>query len=405
MQIQRLTFSNHRGQQLAARLDWPLDRPAVAFALFAHCFTCTKNLNAIVNVSRGLTREGLAVLRFDFTGLGDSEGEFADTGFSSNVDDLIAAAQFMAANFQAPQLLIGHSLGGAAVLQAAAAIPSARAVATIGAPADTAHLVGLFADRRRAIEAEGEAEVVLAGRSFRIRREFLEDLERTRMEDTIRTLGRPLLLLHSPEDAVVAIENAERIFHLARYPKSLVALDGADHLLTNKRDSLYVGSLLGHWAKKYLDLEAAEAATAIERNPGVTARTGALGYRTEITAGQHHLLADEPVPAGGSDTGPTPYQLLAAALGACTSITLRMVADRKQWPLKSMEVKVRHARVHAEDCAECRGKGDKVEVFDRELSLEGDLSAEQKARLMEIADRCPVHKILHDGVVVRTQLI
>ena len=253
MPFRKLSFKNTEGQVLGARLDLPAVGQPIAYALFAHCFTCTKNLKAIGHISRGLTDEGIAVLRFDFTGLGESEGDFADTNFSSNVSDLVAAADFLNAEFEGPKILIGHSLGGAAVLLAAAKIPTSAAVATIGAPADPRHVTHLLGSGREKIEAEGEAEVVLAGRKFKIKKQFLDDLEESHMEETIRNLEGALLIFHSPIDNIVGIENATWIFKAARHPKSFVSLDEADHLLSHEADSVYVGAVCGAWARKYID--------------------------------------------------------------------------------------------------------------------------------------------------------
>jgi putative redox protein len=252
MKFKKLKFKNPKGQTLSARIDLPFEKQPISYALFAHCFTCSKDLKAAANISRALTAEGIAVLRFDFTGLGESEGDFADTNFSSNVEDLVAAAEFLESNFAAPGILIGHSLGGAAVLQAAADIPSSVAVVTIGAPAEPGHVAKHFGSSKERIAAEGEAEVILEGRSFRIKKQFVEDIEQSRMKGTIRKLNKALLILHSPADDVVGIENAAQIFQAARHPKSFISLDRADHLLTNPKESMYAGSLIATWASKYI---------------------------------------------------------------------------------------------------------------------------------------------------------
>ena len=403
MRSQPVHFENAEGHRLSARLELPLHGPTLGCAVFAHCFTCSKNLKAVGHISDALAAQGIAVLRFDFTGLGQSEGDFADTNFSSNVADLVAAARFMEATYEAPALLIGHSLGGAAVLQAVAELPEIRAVATIGAPADPAHVVHLIEDSRAEIEARGEAEVVLGGRRFRIRKQFLDDLEASRMQETLRALKRPLLILHSPVDNTVGVENAAALFKAARHPKSFVSLDHADHLLTDEADSRYVGAVIAAWAKRYIAPHQAEPEDELE-DDRVVARTGPSGYRTEIMAGAHHLVADEPVAVGGTDTGPTPYDLLSAALGACTSMTLRMYADRKEWPLEEVVVRLAHKKIYAEDCKTCGEEGGKIDHIDRELELTGELDEAQITRLLEIADRCPVHRTLHGDVRVETTL-
>ena len=392
-------FPNADGdEQLAARLDRPEGRER-AWALFAHCFTCSKDLRAIGAISRALNREGIAVMRFDFTGLGESEGDFADTNFSSNVDDLEAAAQYLEGEHIAPRILIGHSLGGAAVLQAAHRLESVQAVSTIAAPSDPEHVTNLLSESLQEIEETGQANVTLAGRTFTIRKQFLDDLERARMEETIQSLGRALLIFHSPLDQIVGIDNAAQIFEAAKHPKSFVSLDEADHLLTDPSDAEYIGSVLAAWAQKYLDREEVS-----ERSEGqVVTRTGA-SYQTEIAAGRHSLVSDEPEDVGGDDAGPTPYDLLLSALGACTGMTLRMYADRKDWPLEDVAVHLTHEKIHAADCEHCETNNGKIDRIEREVEVEGDLSEEQRDRLLEIANKCPVHRTLHSEIDVQSRL-
>ena len=395
MSFEKVRFTNQRGEHLAARLDRPAPgEPA------AHCFTCSKDLKAVGAISRALNRQNIAVLRFDFTGLGESEGDFADTNFSSNVGDLVAAADFLAENHEAPRILVGHSLGGAAVLQAAHRIPSAEAVATIAAPYDPEHVTRLLDDALEEIKSSGEARVTLAGRSFTIRKQFLEDLAATKMEETIRTLERALLIFHSPVDRTVGVENAARIFEAAKHPKSFVSLDDADHLLGSTADAEYVGVVLGAWARKYVDIESADSRPAEGQVVTHTEET----YRTEISAGRHPLVADEPEEVGGSDAGPTPYDYLLAALGGCTGMTLRMYADRKDWPLDEATVRLSHEKVHAQDCDHCDTDEGKVDRIVREIELTGDLSSEQRDRLLEIANKCPVHRTLHSEIDVQSSL-
>jgi uncharacterized OsmC-like protein/fermentation-respiration switch protein FrsA (DUF1100 family) len=405
MRNQKITFAGADGSQLSARLSLPPDGEVVACALFAHCFTCSKDLKPVVNISRALTQQRIAVLRFDFTGLGESEGDFADTTFSSNIGDLVAAAGYMGRELEAPAILVGHSLGGAAVLQAASHIESVRAVATIGAPFDPGHVKHLFEASLEEIEERGEADVVLTGRRFTVGRQFVRDLDGHRMEQTIAGLGRPLLIFHSPVDQTVGIDNAALIYKAARHPKSFVSLDDADHLLLDERDSLYVGSVLAAWAHRYIDAPPEPATReALRHDNRVSVRTAAGAFRTEILARGHALIADEPAAVGGENLGPTPYDLLAAALGACTTMTLRIYADRKKWPLEEAVVRLRHSRIHAEDEEQVEDGDARLDRLERELTLIGPLDDDQRARLLEIAGRCPVHRTLSAGVQIETNL-
>jgi uncharacterized OsmC-like protein/alpha/beta superfamily hydrolase len=404
MSSQKISFTGAQGVELAARLDFPLGEPC-AYAIFAHCFTCTKDTKAATYVSAALAEQGIAVLRFDFTGLGGSEGDFANTNFSSNVADLIAAADYLRAQYDAPEILVGHSLGGAAVLAAAPRIAEVRAVATINAPFDPAHVLHAIADARPEIEAAGEAEVLLAGRPFRIKKQFIEDIESHRLAAGLATMKKALLVMHAPLDKTVGIDNASQIFLAAKHPKSFIALDQADHLLSRKEDAIYAGSVLAAWAARYISrpLPAAESPASVTGEVTV-AEAGTGKFAQVIAAGRHRLHADEPEAAGGSDTGPSPYELLMAALGACTSMTLRMYAGRKQLPLTHVEVKLRQARNYAEDCANCEQQDAKMNGMDREITLEGDLDAAQREKLLEIADKCPVHRILEPSIRITSHL-
>lgn len=397
------TFTGASGATLAARLDRPADAPR-AYALFAHCFTCTKDILAASKIAAGLAARGIATLRFDFTGLGHSDGEFANENFSSNVADLVKAAEFLRESHAAPALLIGHSLGGAAILAAAKEIPEARAVATIGAPADPAHVTAHFSGARDEIERTGEAEVLLAGRPFKIQKQFLEDIEEHKLGTEIADLRKALLVFHAPRDATVGIDNASRIFLAAKHPKSFVSLDDADHLLSDPKDAGYVAEVLAAWVGRYLVPEQDAEESAAEEGDVTVAEDGQGALSQVIRAGKHRLRADEPASVGGDNSGPTPYDLLLAALGACTSMTVRMYARRKKWPLDRVSVHLTHAKVHAEDCADCETRDGKIDEIDRRISFAGDLDDAQRQRLMEIADKCPVHRTLHSEVKVRSRL-
>jgi len=396
-------FPGALGDRLAARLDLSVTPPA-AFVLFAHCFTCSKDSLAASRISAALTGNGLGVLRFDFTGLGASEGDFANTNFSSNVADLVAAASWLREHHQAPRILVGHSLGGAAVLAAAEQIPEAVAVATIGAPYDPAHVRRLLEGATPEIEAAGAADVTIAGRKFRIKRQFLDDISSQNSNRYLAQLRKALLIFHSPRDATVSIENAGMIFAAAKHPKSFISLDNADHLLTRKEDALYVASVLASWASRYVK-QAPRPAAPAEAGVVTVSETLESKFTQLIGVDGHHLRADEPVSFGGTDTGPSPYDLLLASLGACTSMTLRLYADRKNWPLEQITVRLKHEKIHARDCAECETKEGKIDRIDREIELKGALDETQRARLLEIADKCPVHRTLHSEVVVPTRLM
>lgn len=404
MKFQKISFKNKNGDLLSGRLDLPIDNLPIAYALFAHCFTCSKNLKALVNISNALNMAGIAVFRFDFTGLGESEGDFANTNFSSNVADLVAAANYLKEQFQSPKILIGHSLGGAAILQAAAQIESAESVVTIAAPCSPNHVAHLLESNREEIEQKGEAQVVLAGKKFNIKKQFLDDLDQHKMQETIRKIRKAMLIFHSPVDKIVGIENATWIFQAAMHPKSFISLDKADHMLTDPSDSLYVGSVMAAWARKYISIPKRAGKPLDAEGNQVIVRTGKSGFRTEVKAGEHALLADEPEKYGGKDTGPNPYDYLVTALGACTSMTLRMYADHKKWPLDSITVRLNHSKIHAADCGDCESKEGKIDVIEREIDVEGELDDQQRQRLLEIADKCPVHRTLHGEVKVRSKL-
>jgi len=402
MKSTRLQFENAQGQKLAAILDQPVTRKPLAYAIFAHCFTCGKQLRAMFHINRTLTSAGIAVLRFDFTGLGQSEGDFAATNFSTNVSDLIQAAGFLGKHYQAPKLILGHSLGGTAAIMAATKLDSIKAVATIGTPSEPAHVVHHFSDYRNEIENCGEAVVPVEGRPFTITQQFIEDVESIKVKDVLKQLDAALLVCHSPIDKTVNIRNAQELFQAAPHPKSFISLDNADHLLMNEVDARYTGQVIASWASRFLGLDADKA--PLPTNEQIVVQTLADSYYTEINANNHMLVADEPKSKGGTDLGPTPYELLASALGACTSITLNMYARRKKMPLEEVRVHITHKKIHAEDCINCDEKNSMIDHFYRQIELFGDLNNQEKQRLLEIADRCPVHRSLHGEVTVETEL-
>ncbi|SMD45404.1 putative redox protein [Aquiflexum balticum DSM 16537] len=400
MKIERLNFKNKGGYELSARLYLPLDEPPRFYAIFAHCFTCSKNFKAVSNISNTLSQLGIAVLSFDFTGLGSSEGDFEETGFSSNVDDLLAAADFLEKKYEAPKLLIGHSLGGSAVIFAAAELDYVEAVVTIGSPANPKHVKKLFESDIATIKEEGSAKVNIGGRSFRIKNDFVEDLESKNLPDLISKMRKAFLFLHSPQDQIVDISNAAELYQNAHHPKSFVSLDGADHLLSDEIESKYAGELISTWSKKYLPIEIKENDI---KGHQVKVRLFGESYTSEIKTPYHHLLADEPKDVGGANLGPTPYDLLMASLGACTVMTLKMYTQRKGWDLKEIIVYLDHDKVHKEDSEDFEKKASKVSRFTRNLEIKGDLDNEKKEKLLEIANKCPVHRTLHEDIIIETK--
>jgi putative redox protein len=404
MKTEKVHFENSRGDQLTGRLELPPDQHPHNFAIFAHCFTCTKNLIAVRQISDALAREGFGVLRFDFTGLGESSGDFSQTNFSGNVGDLEAASAFLEMQYQAPSLLVGHSLGGAAVLMAASNLPSVRAVATLGAPSEPQHVTHLLRSSLEEIQSEGRAKVQIGGQEFTIEKQFLDDLQAHKLPVVVKNLDRALLILHSPQDQIVEIKNAEEIYLSARHPKSFVSLDGADHLLSTRSDALYAGKVIANWASRYVPLPKPEK---VKSDHQVVARLEQEdGYTTELKVGNHYMIADEPVDFGGNDFGPSPYELVSAGLSACTSMTLQMYARRKGWPLEAAETHTSYSKEHAVDCADCETSSkSKIDTFRREIRLVGPLDAGQKNRLMEIADRCPVHRTLDSVTEIITKQV
>ena len=401
MKKTKVEFTGSQGTKLAGLLDQP-DTETKAFAIFAHCFTCGKDVAAASRIARALCEKGYAVFRFDFTGLGGSDGDFANTNFSSNVNDLVLAADYLRDNFIAPSLLIGHSLGGTAVLKAAANIPSAKGVVSVGSPADAHHVAKQFSCDISTIEKDGEAEVSLAGRPFKIKKQFLDDISDQKM-DHLAQLGKALLVLHSPMDQTVSINEAEKIYRAGKHPKSFISLDKADHLLTNRDDAAYVAETIAAWAGKFI--ERPETLQVVETTipKGEVLVQERNEFSQDVYSDTHRWIADEPTSVGGSNLGPDPYEHLLAALGTCTSMTIRMYANRKKWPLKDVKVQLRHYRVHGEDCEQCDDQTRQIDIIDREITFKGDLDEQQQQRLMEIADRCPVHRTLHGTLEIKTR--
>jgi len=396
---ERIIFENKSGIKLAAALELP-DRPTNTFALFAHCFTCGKDIAAASRIARTLAANNIGVFRFDFTGIGSSDGDFSNTNFSSNIDDLLSAAQCLRDNYSAPQLLIGHSLGGTAVLHVAGDIPECKAVVSIGAPATADHVIKLFANDVTKIESEGSAEVNLAGRHFHIKQQLISDLKAQSVENRLNKLRKALLIFHSPQDDTVSIEQAGLIFTAAKHPKSFITLDGADHLLSKIGDAQYVANTISAWASRYIDQESVPL-PSVEKGKIIVSEANHRFLR-EISSDNHQWLADEPKQVGGDDLGPDPYEHLLAALGACTSMTIRMYANHKNWPLEDVHVQLEHSRRHGDDCKNCDDTKSKVETITRTIKLTGQLSEDQHERMVEIANRCPVHRTLESDLKIKT---
>lgn len=402
MRSEKTSFLNRQGLRLAGRLERPDAGEPLACVVFSHCFTCHKDFKAGYYLSRALTRLGLAVLRFDFPGLGESEGDFANTTLSGNAQDVAAAAAFAVERTGAPPLLLGHSMGGAAAVLAAGRLPAVRAVATLGTPFEPGRLPSELAGARERARSAGQAEVRLGGPSLRLGRAFFDDLEGLRLEVVVASLGKPLLVFHSPRDEVVPFGEAERLFAAAAPPKVFATLDDADHLLSREADAAYLAEVLGAWVRRHLG-RPEEAGDPVP-DGAVVVRAGPSGLAADVRAGRHLLRADEPEPDGGTDTGPNPYQYLLGALGACTCMTLRLYADRKGWPLEGTEVRLAHDRLYAEDCADCETKTGRVDRITRAVALTGPLDEAQRQRLREIADRCPVHRTLTSEIRIETSL-
>ena len=404
MNLQKIIFKNKNGQTLSGRLELPANQHPHSYAIFAHCFTCNKNLTAIKNIGRTLSTNGFGVLRIDFTGLGESEGEFSDANFSGNVDDLIAASDYLTANYQAPALLIGHSLGGAAALFAASQIDSIQAVATIAAPSDPEHVKHLLRSSIEEIEQNGKALVNIGGRDFTIKKQFLDDLEQRTLWATLKNLRKPLLIMHSPQDRIVGIKNAEEIYKAARHPKSFIALDGADHLLMHQNDSNYVGEIISSWAKRYLRTASPSQLPKTEHQV-VASLDFEDGFTTQMKVGNHYLIADEPTTSGGNDFGPSPHELVSAGLSACTAMTLQMYAKHKNWRIENVEVHTSHSKTVTSSNEENESFSASSDTFQRKIKITGDFDKKQLNRLLQIAEKCPVHKTLRNSSEIISELI
>ncbi len=393
----KVRFQSANGNELVGYIQVPVNQHPEHFAVLAHCFSCTKNLGALREIGRALTQEGFGILRFDMTGLGESEGDFGQTGFVSNITDIVSAYHFLEAEYQAPDLLVGHSFGGTAALCAATMMPSTEAVVTIGSPSDPRNVLKRFGESLEEIQVKGSATVKLEGRPFNISQKFVQSLLSDDLEEEVATLNKAILVIHSPQDNVVTVDNAKRIYDFAKHPKSFVSLDGADHMLTNKRDSNYVGKLIASWAKRYLPQRLDY--DDLKRSQAITVRLDDdEKFTTEIMARHHSLLADEPEKVGGNDFGPAPYELVTAGLGACTAMTLQMYARRKNWPLDRVEVELDHSK-------EVDEAGESVDIFTRKIRIKGALDEIQRARFLEIANKCPVHRTLEKGSKVVTELV
>ena len=403
MSIQKISFENSSGEKLSAKLELPFDRKPHNFAVFAHCFTCNKNFTAVRYISSSLAAEGFGVLSFDFTGLGMSEGDFAATNFSGTVNDLFCAVEFLEKNYKSPSLIVGHSLGGAASILAASQLAEIKAVVTIGAPSAPQHVTNLLASGIEEIKEKGSASISIGGRPFLIKRQFVEDLEEQNLLSVVRGMQKKaFLFLHSPQDRIVGIDNAAELYKAAFHPKSFVSLDRADHLLSEKEDAIYVGDLIASWAARYVQIPPVKELSTTSQTVAYLGKEEK--FTTQIKTGAHGLIADEPESFGGNDFGPSPYQLVAAGLAACTAMTLRLYADRKKWDLKEVFVHVSHEKTYAEDCLNCESSDSNVDKFIREIELVGDLNAEQKQRLLEIADKCPVHRTLEAKAYIESHL-
>ncbi|TXE09181.1 alpha/beta fold hydrolase [Gelidibacter salicanalis] len=405
MQSTKLNIKNSKGLQLQAYLEIPANQKPHNYVIFAHCFTCSSSLKPVKNISRALTTHGFAVVRFDFTGLGRSEGEFADSHFSANVEDLLAVNAYMAEHFEAPSLLVGHSLGGAAVIVAASQLDTVKAVATIGAPATTEHVKRHFSHQFDEIAEKGDVEVNIGGRPFKINQEFVEDFDKTDLPEITKQLRKPILIMHAPFDKTVGIDNAQQLFVNAFHPKSFISLNDADHLLLKEKDSMYVGNMIGAWVQRYFDTHDNKILDTEDQQLVAHLNLKEDNFTTFIQTKNHNFVADEPVSFGGDDFGPSPYDFLSAGLAACTAMTLKLYAERKEWDLQEVFVYITYSKKHSEDLMQGREKPTRFDHLLKKLKFVGELDETKKAKLAEIASKCPVHKTLLNDIVIDTEVI
>lgn len=403
MSFEKVVFKNKNNQELEGRMEFPANQHPHNYVIFAHCFTGNKNFSAVIDISRALTAEGFAVLRFDFTGLGDSEGTFEDTNFSHNIEDLVAAAEYLTKNHKAPTMIVGHSLGGTAGIYASDRIESVKAVVTIGSPVDPDHIKHLLKNDLEEIQKSGKALVNIGGRDFTIKKSFLDDLDKEAYDEILQELHKPILIFHSPQDEIVPIGCAEELYVAARHPKSFVSLDGADHLLTKEKDATYVGKVCASWALRYLAISEEEGLKTKHEVMASLDKTD--GFTTKMKLGKHYLTADEPEEFGGNNFGPNPYEYVSGGLSACTAMTVQLYAKRKKWNLENVEVHVNYEKDHEPDCENCEDENTKIDTFNRVVKLVGNLDEKQRKKLLEIADKCPVHKSLTSKVQINTKLV
>ena len=405
MKTTKLEIINKKGLKLQAYLEVPANQKPNHFAIFAHCFSCNSNFKAVKNISRSLTNHGFGVVRFDFTGLGKSEGEFAESHFSANVEDLIDVNNYLERHYKAPSVLIGHSLGGAAAIVAASKLENIKAVSTIGAPASVEHVIHLFSHAIEAVAAKGEVEVHIGGRPFKINQDFVADFSKTDLLEIIKKLRKPLLVMHSPIDKIVGIKNAQEIYQNAQHPKSFISLDNADHLVTKTEDSLYIGNMIGSWVQRYFKTE--ENSMIATEGEQLVAHLNVLedNFTTSIQTEKHSFIADEPTSAGGNDFGPSPYDFLSAGLASCTLMTLKLYAARKKWDLQEVFVYLTYSKKHSDDLEMDADTPSRFDHLNKKLKFIGDLDEKQVQRLKEIAAKCPVHKTLQSNVIIDTEII